>query len=77
MPMNDLMKTELFVLINENSHKITNEQMQNAYGKFVEQIRIVSDGNDYSTTYRILVVTRIELASLETSHLYGQEKKCV
>lgn len=46
--------------------------MQEAYGEFIEQIKTVSNGNDYSTTYRILVATRIEIASLETSPLYGQ-----
>lgn len=50
--------------------------MQNAYGEFVEQIRAMSNGNDYSTTFRILVATRIEIASLETVPLYGQGGKC-
>ena len=50
--------------------------MQNAYGEFVEQIRIVGDGDDYSTTYRIFVATRIEIASLKTAPLYGQGEKC-
>lgn len=76
MPMNDLVKTEFFILMNENSQEITNEEMQNAYGEFVEQIRTVSNGNDYSTTYRILVATRIEIASLETTPLYGMGGKC-
>ena len=74
--MNDLVKTEFFILMNENSQEITNEEMQNAYGEFVEQIRTVSNGNDYSTTYRILVATRIEIASLETTPLYGMGGKC-
>lgn len=47
-----------------------------AYGEFVEQIRTISNGNDYSTTYRILAATRIEIALLETIPLYGQGKKC-
>ena len=50
--------------------------MQEAYGEFIEQIKTVSNGNDYSTTYRILVATRIEIASLETASLYGQGEKC-
>ena len=50
--------------------------MQEAYGEFIEQIKTVSNGNDYSTTYRILVATRIEIASLETAPLYGQGGKC-
>ena len=76
MPMNDLLQTRIFGLLNETSQEITNEEMQNAYGKFIEQIRMVSNGNDYSTTYRILVATRIEIASLETAPLYGQGEKC-
>lgn len=35
MLMNDLVKTELFGLLIENSQEITNEQMQRAYGKFI------------------------------------------
>ena len=60
----------------EISQEVTNEEMQNAYGEFVEQIRTVSNGSDYSTTYRILVATRIEIASFETTPLYGQGEKC-
>ena len=73
--MNDLLQTRIFGLLNETSQEISNEEMQNAYGKFIEQIRMVSNGNDYSTTYRILVATRIEIASLETAPLYGQGEK--
>ena len=74
--MNDLLQTRLFGLLSEPSQEVTNEKIQNAYGEFVEQIRIVSNGNDYSTAYRILVATRIEIASLETTPLYGQGEKC-
>ena len=74
--MNDLLQTRIFELLFETSQEVTNEKIQNAYGEFVEQIRIVSNGNDYSTTYRILTATRIEIASLETTPLYGQGKKC-
>ena len=74
--MNDLLQTRIFGLLSETSQKVTNQEMQNAYGEFVEQIRIVGDGDDYSTTYRILVATRIEIASLETASLYGQGEKC-
>jgi hypothetical protein len=63
-------------LLSESSQEVTNEKMQDAYGEFVEQIRIVGDGNDYSTIYRILTATRIEIASLETAPLYGQGEKC-
>lgn len=74
--MYDLLETKFFSLLTDTSQEITNEEMQNAYGKFIEQIRMVSNGNDYSTTYRILVATRIEIASLETAPLYGQGEKC-
>ena len=66
----------IFRLLAETSQKITNKEMQNAYGEFVEKIKAVSNGNDYSTTYRILTATRIEIASLETTPLYGLGEKC-
>lgn len=72
MPMNDLLQTRIFGLLNETSQEITNEEMQNAYGEFIHQVRTMSNENDYSTIYRILVATRIEIASLETAPLYGQ-----
>lgn len=76
MLMNELLKTKLFGLLAEISQEVTNEEMQKAYGEFVEQIRTISNGNDYSTTYRILAATCIEIALLETTPLYGQGKKC-
>lgn len=74
--MNDLLQSRMFGLFSETSQEVTNEEMQNAYGEFVEQIRTVSNENDYPTTYRILVATRIEIASLETTPLYGMGGKC-
>ena len=74
--MNELLGMRFLRLLSESSQEVTNEKMQDAYGEFVEQIRIVGDGNDYSTIYRILTATRIEIASLETSPLYGQGGKC-
>lgn len=76
MLMNDLLQMRIFGLLSEASQEVNNEELQNAYGEFVEQIRTVSNENDYSTTYRILVATRIEIASLETAPLYGQGEKC-
>ena len=74
--MNELLGMRFLRLLSESSQEVTNEKMQDAYGEFVEQIKTVSNGNDYSTTYRILVATRIEIASLETAPLYGQGEKC-
>ena len=74
--MNDLLQTRMFKLLFEPTQEVTNEEMQNAYGEFIEQISSVSNVNDYSATYRILTATRIEIASLETTLLYGQGEKC-
>lgn len=74
--MNELLGMRFLRLLSESSQEVTNEKMQDAYGEFVEQIRIVGDGNDYSTIYRILTATRIEIASLETAPLYGQGERC-
>ena len=74
--MYELLGMRFLRLLSESSQEVTNEKMQDAYGEFVEQIRIVGDGNDYSTIYRILTATRIEIASLETAPLYGQGEKC-
>ena len=74
--MNEWLGIRFLRLLSESSQEVTNEKMQDAYGEFVEQIRIVGDGNDYSTIYRILTATRIEIASLETAPLYGQGEKC-
>lgn len=76
MLMNELTNMRIFRLLSETSQEVINEEMQDAYGEFVEQIRTVSNENDYSAIYRILVATRIEIASFETSPLYGQGKKC-
>ena len=77
MLMNKLLRTELFkLLIEKSKEEVDNNVIQNAYDEFIEQIRTVSNENDYSTTYRILVATRIEIASLETTPLYGQGEKC-
>ena len=74
--MYDLLETKFFSLLADTSQEVTNEEMQEAYGEFVKQIRTVSNENDYLTAYRILVATRIEIASLETAPLYGQGEKC-
>ncbi|MFR9264086.1 MAG: hypothetical protein ACLVL2_29360 [Bacteroides cellulosilyticus] len=76
MLMNVLLNMRMFGLFSETSQEVTNNEMQDSYGEFVEQIKTVSNKNDYLTTYRILVATRIEIASLETAPLYGQGEKC-
>lgn len=76
MPMNDLLQTRIFELLFETSQEVTKEEMQVAYGEFLEHIKNVSDGIDYSIIHRTLNATRIEIASLETTLFYGMGGKC-
>ena len=39
--MNELLGMRFLRLLSESSQEVTNEKMQDAYGEFVEQIRIV------------------------------------
>jgi len=74
--MDILIKGRLFSLLSEPS-SITNEEMQNAYECFVEQVKNVSQSEkNYSEIYRILSITRIELVSLQSLYQYGQGEKC-
>lgn len=52
MPMNDLLQTRIFELLSETSQEVINEKMQEAYGEFLEHIKNVSDGIDYSLIHR-------------------------
>lgn len=75
--MNDLQKTELFNLMNENLKELTNEQIQCAYGNFIAYIDTISQVEDgYTTIIRKLNITRIELLSLLKQIQYEQGKKC-
>lgn len=75
--MKDLIKTELFVLMNESSQKITNEQTQCAYVKFIAYIDTISQTeNNFTNILRKLTITRIELVSLSKQIQYEQGKKC-
>lgn len=77
MNENDLIKTEFFGLMNENSQKITNEQMQHAFEKFIAHVDTISNvGNDLTNIIRKLTITRIELVSLLKLIQYEQGKKC-
>lgn len=74
--MNELLGMRFLRLLSETSQEVTNEEMQNAYEEFFEYIENVSNGTDYSVIYRTLTATRIEIASLRVTPLYGQGKKC-
>jgi hypothetical protein len=72
-----MLYSRLFGLLSEPSQEVTNEQIQNAYGHFVEQVEAVSQSeNNYAEIYRMLNNTRIELVFLQTLYRYGQGEKC-
>lgn len=74
--MNELLNTKLISLLSDTS-QVVNEEMQNAYGCFMKQVRTVSQSeNDFSEVFRMLNITRIEFDSLGSSPLYEQGKKC-
>lgn len=75
--MNDLLKERLFSLLSEPSQEVTNEEMQIAYGCFMEQVGTVSQSqNGYPEIYRMLNNTRIELLFIESLYRYEQGEKC-
>jgi len=74
--MNDLLQTKLFSLLSESSQELSNEQMQTAYGCFMEQLKTVSQSeNNFSKIFRMLNITRIELVSIKSDR-YEQGGKC-
>lgn len=75
--MNELLKERLFCLLVEFTQGVTNEEIQNAYEYFMEQVRTISESeNNCSEIFRVLNVTRIELICIESLYQYGQGKKC-
>jgi len=76
MPMNEQFRERLISLLSDPT-QVTNEEIQTAYGCFMEQLRTVSQsGQNYSEVFRMLNDTRIELVSLQTFQRYEQGKKC-
>jgi hypothetical protein len=76
MPMNDLLETKMFRQLSEPS-QVSNEEMQNAYGCFMKQVKTVSESEqDYLEIFRTLNNTRIELLFIESLYRYEQGKKC-
>ena len=74
--MNELVNMRLFSLLAESSQEVTNEEMQNAYGHFVEQVKAIGSSNNNATAMRTLNVTRIEVAHLQTVFRHEQGEKC-
>ncbi len=78
MLMNELLKTGLFSLLSESSQEVTNEEMKNAYGCFMKQLRktVSQSESDHSETFRMLNITRVELVFMESLYRYEQGEKC-
>lgn len=75
--MNDLLKTELFSLLKNNSQIVTKQEVQQAYENFVEEVSNLNQSErDNQTLFRILNITRIEFKTLQAQILYEQGGKC-
>ncbi|MCE9188981.1 hypothetical protein K0G57_19120 [Bacteroides fragilis] len=76
MPMNDLLRTRFFILLADTSQEVINTEMQDAYDDFVKQIVTISNSEDYAHIFRMLNLTRIEIAPLKGVYQDGQGEKC-
>ena len=74
--MNDLLRTRFFILLADTSQEVINTEMQDAYGEFVKHIVTISNSEDYSYIFRMLNLTRIEIAPLKELYQCGQGEKC-
>ena len=75
--MNDLLNMRIISLLADASKRVTNIEIRNAYGEFVEFINIIGDLEDYANSFRKLHTTRIELVSLRKLLFNEQGEKCV
>lgn len=75
--MHKIINTKLFSLLSDTS-PVTNQEMENAYGCFTEQMKTVSQSEIFfPEIYRMLNDTRIELVFLQSLYRYEQGKKCL
>lgn len=77
--MNDLLRTKFFILLADTSQEVINTEMQDAYEDFVKQIVTISNSEDYTHVFRVfrmLNLTRIEIAPLKGLYQDGQGEKC-
>ena len=70
--MNDLLRTKFFILLADTSQEVINTEMQDAYEDFVKQIVTISNSEDYTHVFRMLNLTRIEIAPLKGLYQDGQ-----
>ncbi len=76
--MNELLREKLFSLLADASQQVANEEMQNAYGCFMEQVKttVSQPETDYPEVFRMLNITRIELVFIESLYRNEQGEKC-
>lgn len=75
--MRNLLDVKLISLLIDNSQKVSNLEMHEAYEKFVVKVEILNQSeNDYSVIFRTLSLTRIELKARQVQTLYEQGGKC-
>lgn len=74
--MNDLLRTRFFILLADTSQKVINTEMQDAYEEFVKHTVTISNSEDYAHVFRMLNLTRIEIAPLKGLYQYEQGEKC-
>ncbi len=74
--MNDLLRTRFFILLADTSQEVINTEMQNAYEEFVKHTVTISNSEDYAHVFRMLNLTRIEIAPFKGLYQYGQGEKC-
>lgn len=72
--MNDLLRTRFFILLADTSQEVINTEMQDAYEDFVKQIVTISNSEDYTHIFRMLNLTRIEIAPLKGCIRMGRGK---
>ena len=66
--MNDLLRARFFILLADTSQEV--------YEDFVKQIVTISNSEDYTHIFRMLNLTRIEIAPLKGLYQDGQGEKC-
>ncbi len=76
MLMNDLLKMRFFTLLADTSTEVINVEMKDAYEEFVKQLVTISNSEDYAYIFRMLNLTRIEIAPLKELYQYEQGGKC-
>ena len=69
MLMNDLSKTRIIILLTDSSQKV-------AYDEFIRCIATIGNSKDNSNIFRMLNLTRIEIAPLKELYQCEQGEKC-